>query len=50
VGEGVPEHMGVQVGDTGLAGAAVKQIPQPGDGEWPTLAYPQRLKVSEPVS
>jgi hypothetical protein len=50
VGEGMAGHMGVQVGDTGLAGAAVEQIPQPGDGEGPTPADPQGLKVSEPVS
>jgi hypothetical protein len=38
--EGVAEHVGMEVRDAGLPGASVEQVPQPGDGERPTLAEP----------
>jgi hypothetical protein len=44
------EHVGVQVGDAGLAGAAVEQVSQAGDREWTTLADPQGVEVGEAVA
>jgi hypothetical protein len=40
----------VKVGDAGLPGAAIKQVPQPGDRERPTLTDPQRVHMGEPVA